>query len=30
MDYETGFCSPLALMVWRRIFFKDLGMFLGT
>jgi hypothetical protein len=29
MDYETGFCSPLALMVLEKQIFKDLAMFFG-
>jgi hypothetical protein len=28
-DYETGFCSPLALMVLVKKIFKDLAMFFG-
>jgi hypothetical protein len=27
MDYETGFCSPLALTVLEKKIFKDLAMF---
>jgi hypothetical protein len=28
-DYETGFCSPLALTVLEKKNFKDLTMFFG-
>jgi hypothetical protein len=28
-DYETGFCSPIALRVLEKKIFKDLAIFLG-
>jgi hypothetical protein len=28
-DYETGFCSPLALAVLEKKIFKDVAMFFG-